>query len=182
MNRAVGDDSLVVFPAQGRPGHVTRITLLEGERDLEAMRGALEALGEAACALADAGASLVDVTRLRGGGLSPVPPLGVNRAHVLSASDAALATAYLDLDVFRPAWSQVEVRGGLTLYFRAFYAVANVDFLAVTLPHQLRLARAARPGTVRYFAPSLTVEEEAFLQESPPPPDRGRLPRCHAHV
>jgi hypothetical protein len=168
LSREMGNDSLVVFPAQGRPGYALRIALLEGARSFDELGAALEALAEVAGALADTGAAThVEITRLRGGNLSPVPPLGVNRAHLLSASDADIASCYLDPQVFRSSWSQVEVRGGLTLYLRAFYAIANVDFLAVTLHHQLRLARAARPGTVRYFAPSLTAAEEAFLEESP---------------
>lgn len=132
----------------------------------DAVRGILERLADVARQLADRGAlEHVAIYRHDGGIFSPIPPLAGVATHLVSATAEQVAAAYGDPAAFAAAWDAVEERGAMTLYLRAMNAVANPAFLEHVLPGQMAMARAARPGLVRWAAPELAPGELELLEE-----------------
>lgn len=131
-------------------------------RDGEGFAEQVDGLARLCAGLAaSAGVRSAQVDRLGAGGACvPDVPVAGRTRHVVVTTEAEVAAAYDDPAAFWDAgWDETRVPGGARVLVRAREAAGNGAFLAAVYDAQWRMARAARPGLTRYYAPACLPEE-----------------------
>jgi hypothetical protein len=108
------------------------------------------------------------VRRLVGGHCLPVLPLAEDATHLLACTKKDIVASYGDPAGFAAGWEEVVEHGAIRLHLRAADALGNPDFLRRILHGHMAMARAARPGTVRFYAPRFADGEFAVLDAGEP--------------
>ncbi|MCU0837088.1 MAG: hypothetical protein MUE49_00010 [Rhodospirillales bacterium] len=118
--------------------------------------------------IAAGGLTACNVTRQHGGRCLPYLPLVGDASHIIACTEEQLDWGYADRGAFLAAWDHVESHNGLRLCSRAMTAIANPDFLAHVLNGHMAMARAARPGRVRFLRPEFEPGEFDILDRGEP--------------
>lgn len=100
------------------------------------------------------------VGRQAGGESLPQVPLAGTSAHVVVASEAAMAEGYDDPERFRAAWDLAERIERHWFLARALDAPDNPAFLARVMAPHLDMVAAAKAGQVAFFPPLFEEGEE----------------------
>ena len=108
------------------------------------------------------------VARQAGGNCLPYLPLAENATHLVVCSSQEIEHSYTNPEVFARAWDTIETNHGMLLCMRGMGALGNPAFLEHILPGQMAMARAARPGLVRFYQPRFEPGELEFLQTGEP--------------
>lgn len=108
------------------------------------------------------------LTRQAGGKCVPFVPLAGYATHLVVCSAEEIAEAFSDAAAFTRAWDSVEAYDGMRLCLRGMSALRNPSFLVHILPGQMAMARAARPGLTRFYAPQFEPGELAILEAGDP--------------
>lgn len=121
-------------------------------------------------ALSDRGLCAARIRRVAGNGghYAPEPPLADSIAHVLLATDDEIEACYEDRDGYLLTWEKLTpLKGKRWLLSRAFEAHDNLAFKEATYDQQWELARLARPGLTKYYAPDVEADERAHFERGP---------------
>lgn len=100
--------------------------------------------------------------------LPHLPIAGLN-SHLVVTTEAEVTAAFEDPEVFFDAgWTTVEPIGEKYLMLRGMTAAENPVYLAEIISHQWDMARAAKPGQTKYYAPQPEPEELEIYEAGEP--------------
>jgi hypothetical protein len=99
----------------------------------------------------------------------PEVPIALMRTYMVSCSAVDVATTYESAEAFwQSGWTAVEWFGDRAMLERAIHAVDTIAFLQQVIEQQWALARAAKPGLCRYYAPQVLPEEREYYHSGAP--------------
>ncbi|HEY8610484.1 MAG TPA: hypothetical protein VIL69_04235 [Roseomonas sp.] len=141
----------------------------QDDRPAAALRPTLHGMAALLTALAMRGVlRRAVVRRLEGGHCLPVLPLVEDATHLLACPVQEIEGSYTDPAPFAAGWDATEKQGALRIHRRAMEELGNPDFLRRILPTHMAMARAARPGTIRFYPPRFAEGEFAVLEAGEP--------------
>lgn len=104
------------------------------------------------------------LTRQAGGKCLPDLPLAGDATHLVVCANQQIEDAFTDPAVFTRGWDLVEAYDGMRLCLRAMSALRNPAFLQHVLKRHMAMARAARAGLTRFYAPQFEPGELDILE------------------
>lgn len=149
-------------PLRGEDVRAIDFMLSVSDAGREGTLSALAAYARLGRALLDEPGLIGACSSWKGDGARCLPevPVAGTRSQVLVTTDEEVAAGYDDPGSFwSDGWSDVERRGSNSLCIRAIDAADGPALLAKLQDRQWALARAARPGGIRYYLPVVTDSE-----------------------